>query len=100
MDTHPHTEAANIAIRVCHKMQDLPDEHALHKIKTALVTPNGSVFYINEDKRIFRFEDDNRIYISQPRAFVKHLKFFIAIKPTKMRVFTRMTSKLLDYELQ
>jgi hypothetical protein len=89
MNTHLYTEAANIAIRVCNKMQDLPDAHAMHKIKTALVTASGSVFYITDNKMIFRFEDGLRVYISSPRTFVKHLKFFIAIKPTKMRVFTR-----------
>lgn len=89
MNTHLYTEAANTAIRVCHKMQDLPDAHAMHKIKTALVTASGSVFYITKNKRMFRFEDGTKVYIPHPRAFVKHLKFFIAIKPTKMRVFTR-----------
>ena len=89
MNTHLYTEAANTAIRVSHKMQDLPDTYALHKIKTALVTASGSVFYITKNKRMFRFEDSNQVYIAHPREFLKHLKFFIAIKPTKMRVFTK-----------
>ena len=89
MDTHPHTEAANTAIRICHQMQDNPDLHRISKIKTAIITSNGSVFYATNSKRIFRMEDGRHVFINSPKDFIRHLKFFIAIKPTKMRVFTK-----------
>ena len=92
MDTHPHTEAANTAIRICHQMQDNPDLHRLYKIKTALITSNGSVFYVTDSKRIFRMEDGGQVFINIREDFIRHLKFFIAVKATKMRVFTRMGS--------